>query len=306
MPASPHEILEKLESAASQRGLAGPTLASYRRAWRAAVIRAAAESLDPAALPKTKAAEFYAEMTRGRGAAHHLQVKAALSFLYKVLEAPNPFAECLAPKFRPEAVEIQHLEGGVLAKVLLELRGSRKSYFGHLVSHLAEALFFTACRFHEWSQLTKDRLVRDGQGRVTAARLKVKGGGHRDIPVMPGLGDSLAEWEVFLEGVKGHRLRRGHIAFAGSELVFPGQGGEPADNRAFNRRLEAACRAVQAGVISAHGLRHSAASLLLNERGRNLRELQELLGHKNLSTTARYTHIDRGRLRSVVGDLKLP
>jgi site-specific recombinase XerD len=46
--------------------------------------------------------------------------------------------------------------------------------------------------------------------------------------------------------------------------------------------------------------------LLLNERGRNIRELQELLGHRSLATTARYTHIDRERLRGVVADLDLP
>ncbi|RYD26156.1 MAG: hypothetical protein EOP86_26340, partial [Verrucomicrobiaceae bacterium] len=57
--------------------------------------------------------------------------------------------------------------------------------------------------------------------------------------------------------------------------------------------------------ISAHGLRHSAASLPLNEDGCNFREPQDLLGHRNLSTTAHCTHTDRKRLRSVVGGLHL-
>jgi hypothetical protein len=35
-------------------------------------------------------------------------------------------------------------------------------YSGRHAAHLAEALFFTACWFHEWAQLTGDRLVRDG------------------------------------------------------------------------------------------------------------------------------------------------
>ena len=305
MPFSPHELLEKLNAAAAQRQLAGPTLAAYRRTWRQVVIWAAAESLDPAALPKAKAAEFYTELTRSRGASHHLQTKAAISFLYRVLETVNPFTDCLAPKFRPDAVEIQHLEAGDLSKVLLELRRGRRTYFDHLVSHLAEALFFTACRFHEWALLSTDKLVRGANGKVTSVRLKVKGGNHRDVPVMTRLADSLAEWGKFLEGLKGHRLRGGHVEFAGSELLFPGRDGAPPSNQAFNKRLAAACRAVGASVISAHGLRHSAASLLLNEKGRNLRELQDLLGHKNLSTTARYTHIDKERLRSVVRDLDL-
>lgn len=305
MPLNPHELLEKLNASAAQRQLAGPTLTAYRRTWRQVVLRAAAESLDPAALPKTRAVALYSELTRDRGASHHLQTKAALSFLYRVLEAPNPFTDCMAPKFRPDAVEIQHLEAGDLSKVLLELRRGRKTYFDHLVSHLAEALFFTACRFHEWALLTTDKLSRGALGGVTAVRLKVKGGNHRDVPVLPRLADSLTEWGKFLEGFKGHRLRGGHIEFAGSNLVFPGRDGSAPSNQAFNKRLAAACRSVGSPVISAHGLRHSAASLLLNEKGRNLRELQDLLGHKNLSTTARYTHIDKQRLRSVVGDLNL-
>jgi site-specific recombinase XerD len=203
-------------------------------------------------------------------------------------------------------VEISVLEAADLARVLLTMRELGRDYSGRLAAHLAEALFFTACRFHEWAQLTGDRLVRNGAGEVTAVRLKVKGGKYRDLPLVPRVADSLAEWGEFLEGCKGVRLRRGAIEFAGSELVFPGRDGGPVSNQAFNRRLAAGCQAAGVPVITAHGLRHSAANLLLNERGRNIRELQELLWHRSLATTARYTHIDRERLRGVVADLDLP
>jgi site-specific recombinase XerD len=46
-------------------------------------------------------------------------------------------------------------------------------------------------------------------------------------------------------------------------------------------------------------------TLLLNERGANLCDVQALLGHKSIATTARYTNVDSERLRSVVGSLRL-
>ena len=59
--------------------------------------------------------------------------------------------------------------------------------------------------------------------------------------------------------------------------MFAGYSDEPFSNRAFNPRLRAACRAIGVGEITAHGLRHSAATILLNHVGKDLREIQELL-----------------------------
>ena len=302
---SEDSLLERVITAAAERHLSQNTLTAYRRTWLKLIAWAAADRLVLETLPRERTREFYEEATRGRSASHYLQVKAALAMLYDVLGATNPFAECAAPKFAPEKIELRYHTASQLGQLLHELREDRRSYFGHLTYHLATALFFTGCRFHEWARLTIDRLVREPGGMIIAARFQVKGSSFRDLPVTKELSDSLEEWFAFLESVKGVRLRSGGADFAGSPLVFPGRDGAPFSNQAFNARIKLACERARVPVISAHPLRHTAATLLLNECGANLRDVQTLLGHKSLATTARYSQVDSERLRSLVGNFRL-
>ena len=118
------------------------------------------------------------------------------------------------------------------------------------------------------------------------------------MPVPKRLSQALLEWKTLQEKFKGQRiLAPGGIAFAGSQFVFAGYSGAPFSNRAFNLRLRAACRVLGVGEITAHGLRHSAATILLNQVGKDLREIQELLRHKNIRTTVRYTHVGYEQIR---------
>ena len=77
-------------------------------------------------LPSERVGEFYEEATRGRSASHHLQVKAALALLYHVLGSTNPFAECAAPKFAAEKIELRYHTASQLGQLLRELREDRR------------------------------------------------------------------------------------------------------------------------------------------------------------------------------------
>jgi integrase len=282
-------LLADLIEAARRRNLSANGLAAYERTWTWFLAWAAAAGFDPRSLPFPTALDAYRFLGEGKNAASLKQIRAALSFAYKHWDLKNPFAK-IEPPLHNEP-QIRYLLLSDIRRLLDYLKVRQQGYGSALAFHLANALFQTACRFEELIQLTWSDCQRVGE-EIVALRIKGKGSVFQDVPVPGRLSQTLLDWKAIQERFKGRRiLAPGGIAFAGSEFVFAGYSGEPFSNRAFNLRLRAACRALGVGEITAHGLRHSAATILLNHVGKDLREIQELLRHKNIRTTVRYTRV---------------
>ena len=118
-----------------------------------------------------------------------------------------------------------------------------------------------------------------------------KGGRERLVPI----GEEAAHWlERYLR--QGRPELLGHAA---AEAVFVSRRGEGMTRQNFWMLIKRYARL--AGVsakLSPHTLRHAFATHLL-EHGADLRAVQMLLGHRDLSTTQIYTHVTRARLKSL-------
>ena len=124
------------------------------------------------------------------------------------------------------------------------------------------------------------------------AIVRGKGGKERLAPL--GTGAVRA-----LEGYLPERAVRVEKLGSGVEALFINKNGTRLNVRSVRRILDR--RATLAGIrkaVTPHTLRHSFATHLLN-RGADLRAVQELLGHANLTTTQIYTHVTTHRLKEV-------
>ena len=118
---------------------------------------------------------------------------------------------------------------------------------------------------------------------------KGKGGKGRSIPLVPDAAEAIRDWLEFRPEVD-------------HEYLLTGLGGRRLDKNGLVCVFHGAAK--RAGVerrgVSLHTLRHTFASLLLQE-GADLVSIQELLGHSDLSTTAIYLHMDAAHLQGAVG-----
>jgi integrase/recombinase XerD len=152
---------------------------------------------------------------------------------------------------------------------------------------MLELLYATGLRVSELVFL-KTREVNTSAGFLLAFG---KGDKERLVP----LGETAV---VFLERYL-TSVRPGLDKSGENEYLFLSRLGEPMTRQAFWNIIKK--RAAQAGIrksISPHTLRHSFATHLL-ENGADLRSVQIMLGHADLSSTQIYTHVTRERLKKI-------
>jgi integrase/recombinase XerC len=224
---------------------------------------------------RTFAARSHSRGLQGRSIQRRLAaVRSFFTFLQRegVLQR-NPALEVRAPKAGkrlPHTLDVDQVAQ------LLALKPGNALEVRDLA--LMELFYSSGLRLGELTGLTLNNLdLKSAQVRVMG-----KGSKERIVPVGSAARKALGRWLAMRAG----------LAAAGEEAVFVGRNGAALGARAVQLRVAAMARA--AGLpqhLHPHMLRHSFATHLL-ESSRDLRGVQELLGHANISTTQIYTHLD--------------
>jgi len=171
-------------------------------------------------------------------------------------------------------------------QLLLEQKTESDGWLARRDDALLETLYSTGARVSEMASLDLGDLdLHDG-----TALLKGKGRRER----LAGLGRPCrAALDAYFVAVAGERIRRDRRA------VFLNRYGARLTTRGMARVLERRVAAAGIGTrVSPHTLRHSFATHML-QAGANLREVQELLGHRSVASTQIYTHLTLDHLMRV-------
>ncbi len=195
----------------------------------------------------------------------------------------NPFSAVRTPKLEKKLPSFLDP-----AEMLALLELPDKSSLGRRDAAIIELLYATGMRVSELAGLA----VRDVDPDSGYALVYGKGAKERVVPVGR---KALAAVKLYLD------LARPRLMAAGQphNTLFVNSRGGPLTDRSVRRVVDKYVEALAlAKHVSPHTIRHTFATHLLNN-GADLRSVQELLGHVNLSTTQLYTHVTKERLKSV-------
>jgi integrase/recombinase XerD len=286
-----------LEMMGVERGASDNTLASYRRD-----LEDASEAMK-GGLANAGSGEIRAYLgslaSRGFAASSQARKLSSLRQFYKFLYAENlraddptgtldsPKQDRALPKTMSEAET-----GRLLDRAALEAKEPDGDLFAVKRMHaLVEVLYATGLRVSELVSLPVTVALRDDRFFV----VRGKGNKERMVPLSPKAREAMRSWLA---------ERNENEALAKSRYLFPsGSENGYLPRQVFARDLKglAARAGISAAKISPHVLRHAFASHLL-QNGADLRAVQQLLGHADISTTQIYTHVLEERLVRLVND----
>ena len=274
-----------------ERRLAANSVESYGRDLSALAAYAAGQQVAIEALDRTSLEAFIRElMSQGRSPRSVARAVACYRGFYKFMVLDGRLkvspAEDLRPprawKVLPRYLSVEEVDHLIAQPDVTTARGLRDRA-------LIELLYATGMRVSELIA------IRPSDIHLDASYLQCTGKGDKQR-IVP-MGEQAASWvERYVRDARGALLGKRRSP----RLFVNARGGGPGLTRVgFWKILKGYAR--KAGLtrtLSPHTLRHSFATHLL-ERGADLRAIQMMLGHADLSTTQIYTHVLEQRLRSV-------
>lgn len=290
-----------LEMMSVERGASDNTLVSYRRDLEDAASYLTARRGGLAGAGSSDIRAYLDDMaTQGFAATSQARKLSALRQFFKFLYAEglrqdDPTGTLDAPKKgRPLPKIMSEADTGTLldrAAEEAEAAEGIASLTARRLHALVEVLYATGLRVSELVGLPVAVALRDERFFV----VRGKGGKERMVPLSDAARRAMRSWLA---------VRNSVPAFAESPWLFPASsesGHLP--RQVFARELKglAARTGIATAKISPHVLRHAFASHLL-QNGADLRAVQQLLGHSDISTTQIYTHVLEERLVRLVQD----
>lgn len=178
----------------------------------------------------------------------------------------------------PKALNIEQTDNALFSA--LEI--SKESWLALRDQALLYLLYGCGLRISEALSLKVKDIATD------IIKIKGKGNKERMVPILSNVTNLIQQY-----------LDHCPYALKNEDLIFIGKQGKPMDPGVFQRQIRTLRRLLNLPeTTTPHAFRHSFATHIL-ENGGDLKSIQELLGHKNLTTTQKYTKIEAKHLLNV-------